>query len=210
MTLYQGGFLQHATGYRYGQCGCVDPYTCRKPQQLFAPGCNPGFQRKTPRFQTILNQSYAPFCNRFCTRTFEQDQWRDKLFTKVSKTNYDAWNPGRVEISNWNWYYLIPSHHDSRRRKQWMVGGSATSLSHGNVRTGPSRGTVTTPNSEKRRRLSSLLWWRMTWTLLSEDAAVDLQVSLPAFANSILSQIAKELERAQLVEIEPSLSLSRN
>lgn len=65
-----------------GQCGCNDPYACgREPQ--FTQGRNRGQGTRAPRFQTIMNHTYAPFCNRFCTKTFEQDQWRDKLFTRV-------------------------------------------------------------------------------------------------------------------------------
>lgn len=81
---FQGGFLQHVTGYREGNCGCEDPYNCKKHAGVFAPTINPGYQSKSPRFQTIMNHTYAPFCNRFCTKTFEQDQWRDRLLTRVN------------------------------------------------------------------------------------------------------------------------------
>jgi len=84
-----GGFLQTVTGFKMGQCGCNDPYSCgREPQ--FTQGRNRGQGSQAPRFQTIMNHTYAPFCNRFCTKTFEQDQWRDKLFTR-EKEALDGW-----------------------------------------------------------------------------------------------------------------------
>jgi len=84
-----GGFLQSATGFRYGQCGCNDPYKCNREPQ-FNRGTNKGQTTETPRFQTILNHDYAPFCNRFCTKTYEQDQWRDRLLIR-EKQAMDGW-----------------------------------------------------------------------------------------------------------------------
>ncbi|ODM93663.1 hypothetical protein Ocin01_13018 [Orchesella cincta] len=84
-----GGFLQSATGLRFGQCGCNDPYKCNIEPQ-YTRGTNRGQTTQTPRFQTIMNHTYAPFCNRFCTKTFEQDQWRDRLFIR-EKQAMDGW-----------------------------------------------------------------------------------------------------------------------
>jgi len=76
-----GGFYQRATGQRYGNCGCdcnsSTPKSC-------------GQEVRAPRFQSIMNHCYSPYCNRFCTRTFEQDQWRDKLFSQ-EQAALDGW-----------------------------------------------------------------------------------------------------------------------
>jgi len=85
-----GGFMQRATGFRYGQCGCnSDPCECsREPQYTY--GRNRGQGTQVPRFQTIMNHDYAPYCNRFSTKTFEQDQWRDNLLMREKKA-MDGW-----------------------------------------------------------------------------------------------------------------------
>jgi len=83
------GFFQQATGQRLGNCGCNDPFGCGK-NEPYPASISSGMSGFAPRFQTIMNHTYAPFCNRFCTKTFEQDQWRDHLFTK-EKDSLDGW-----------------------------------------------------------------------------------------------------------------------
>jgi len=52
-------------------------------RQQYLPNMVPGYTGFVPRFQTILGHTYSPACNRALAR-FEQDQWRDRLFSKVN------------------------------------------------------------------------------------------------------------------------------
>jgi len=58
-------------------------------RQQYQPNMTPGYTGFVPRFQTILGHTYSPACNRALAR-FEQDQWRDRLFTKELEA-LDGW-----------------------------------------------------------------------------------------------------------------------
>ncbi|OXA51739.1 protein FAM166B [Folsomia candida] len=58
-------------------------------RQQYQPNMTPGYTGFVPRFQTILGNTYSPACNRALAR-FEQDQWRDRLFTKELEA-LDGW-----------------------------------------------------------------------------------------------------------------------
>lgn len=58
-------------------------------RQQYQPNMTSGYTGFVPRFQTILGHTYSPACNRALAR-FEQDQWRDRLFTKELEA-LDGW-----------------------------------------------------------------------------------------------------------------------
>jgi len=58
-------------------------------RQQYQPNMTPGYTGFVPRYQTILGHTYSPACNRALAR-FEQDQWRDRLFTKELEA-LDGW-----------------------------------------------------------------------------------------------------------------------
>lgn len=58
-------------------------------RQQYQPYMVAGYTGFVPRYQTILGHTYSPACNRALAR-FEQDQWRDRLFTKELEA-LDGW-----------------------------------------------------------------------------------------------------------------------
>jgi len=69
-----------------------DPFVLSKMNQvnLGPNGSSWPSGTEVPRFQNLLGHTYSPACNRGLIRGFEQDQWRDKLFTKELQA-LDSW-----------------------------------------------------------------------------------------------------------------------
>jgi len=62
----------------------MDPNANKLGRQQLQPNMSPGYGGFVPRFTTILGHMNSPNCDRAVSR-IEQDQWRDRLFTKVIK-----------------------------------------------------------------------------------------------------------------------------
>jgi len=76
-------------GFGSSQMALVNTRVNSFGRQQYQPNMTPGYTGFIPRGQTILGHTFSPACNRALAR-FEQDQWRDRLFTKELEA-MDGW-----------------------------------------------------------------------------------------------------------------------